>query len=223
MPSGVSKRRLRSISRSRIEVNARRFARPVSSSVTAWRSTVSWRLAFSIETTAWPARYSSSSSSSRVNGAPAARDRDRPRGTPAASTSERSPIASAWAPPALRRHGAPRALRRPRRPRARRAARGRCPARTHEDVALCGADHPLELARDRAHLVVRERPVRERQRAPRLRLAGVDGLAHGERHHAVAVETGGEGVAHAPDRLLELLALALDLLDLRPRAAPTCR
>ena len=33
------------------------LARPVSSSVTAWRSTVSCRLAFSIETTDWPARY----------------------------------------------------------------------------------------------------------------------------------------------------------------------
>ena len=78
--------------------------------MTAWRSTVSWRLAFSIETTAWPARYSSSSSSSRVNGAPRRAIEIAPRYS-GPSTSERSPIDSACDAARLRRHGTPRALR----------------------------------------------------------------------------------------------------------------
>ena len=49
---------------------------------------------------------------------------------------------------------------------------------------------------------------------PTLGLAGIDGGAHGQRDHPVAVEPGGQRVPDAADRLLELLALALDLLDL---------
>ena len=47
-----------------------------------------------------------------------------------------------------------------------------------------------------------------------LRVAALDRLAHGEIHHALAVETGGERVPDPPDRLLQLGALALDLVDL---------
>src|ERR687891_78775 len=54
----------------------------------------------------------------------------------------------------------------------------------------------------------------ERHGAPGVGLAGVHRLAHGQRDDAIAVEARGEGVADAADGRLELLALALDLLDL---------
>ncbi len=63
--------------------------------------------------------------------------------------------------------------------------------------------------------VLVERPPLERQCAPGLRVAGVDRLAHRQSDHAVPVEPGGECVADAADRRLQLLALSFVLLDLR--------
>jgi hypothetical protein len=60
-----------------------------------------------------------------------------------------------------------------------------------------------------------ERAPLEGERATGLGRARVDRLAHGQLDDAVTVEAGGEGIADAPDRLLELLALALHLLDRR--------
>src|SRR5215212_206446 len=177
--SGVPKRRLRSTSRSRIVCNARTLARPVSSSVTAWRSTVSCRRAFSIDTTACPARYCSSSSSSRVNGRRCRAIESTPRysgdpGSPSIGT------ASAFvAPP------------------------------------LGGAHRLVELRVVAALAALLERVRADRLGAPCLGLAGVHRGPHGERDHAVAVEPHGERVADAPDRLGQLPALALDLIDLR--------
>ena len=54
----------------------------------------------------------------------------------------------------------------------------------------------------------------ERQRPARLGLAGLHRLAHRELDHALAVESGREGVADPPDRALELAAPSLDLIDL---------
>src|SRR5918999_1332906 len=138
-PSGLWKRRLRSTSRARIERKARALASPVSSSVTAWRSTVACRLAFSIETIAWPARYSSSSSSWRENSRPWRAIESTPKYS---------------------------------RPEEETSAR----------IGTAGGG------------------------APRLGPAGIDGLTHGQRDHAVPVEPGGERVADAADRLLQLLA-----------------
>src|SRR5918998_634659 len=152
--SGLPKRRLRSISRSRMERNARALARPASSSVTAWRSTVSCRLAFSIDTMACPARYSSSSSSSREKAWPRRAMERTPRYSGSVEDT-RALIATASA---------------------------------------CAS--PASAANAR--------------RGP----AGVHGLPHREGDDPVAVEAGREGVADAADRGLELLTLALDLLDL---------
>ena len=91
-----------------------------------------------------------------------------------------------------------------------------------EDVALGGLDRALELAAHRADLRPRERSARERKRPAGIGLAGVHGLAHRERDDAIAVKAGGQGVAHAADRLRELLPLALDLLDLRLELQRTC-
>src|SRR5436190_382528 len=55
----------------------------------------------------------------------------------------------------------------------------------------------------------------DRQCAASLGAARVDRGPHDKRHHPLAVEPGADRLAHAADRLLELLALALDLLDVR--------
>src|SRR2546423_13768088 len=51
----------------------------------------------------------------------------------------------------------------------------------------------------------------DRQCAAGLGTARLDRRAHHQRHHALAVESGADRLADAPDGLLELLALALDL------------
>ena len=83
-----------------------------------------------------------------------------------------------------------------------------------EDPALGRLDRLLQLPDDSAHLIALERAVCERKRPSRHGVAPVHRLPHRERDHSVAVEAGGKRVADAADRLGELLALALHLLDL---------
>src|SRR5439155_23946888 len=54
----------------------------------------------------------------------------------------------------------------------------------------------------------------ERQRPAGVGLTRLHGHAHRQVDESLTVEPGRERVAHAPDRVLELAALALDLLDL---------
>ena len=209
----MSKRRLRSSSRSSDRRERADVREPVSSSVIAWRSTVSCRLAFSIETTAWPARYSSSSSSSRVKAFPwraieiAPRYSGRRRAS-AARSRARGP-ADPCARPARRVRSAPLVA-------LERAEQLRAHVRADREDAPLGRLDRAARARRRPPRPRSPRTRRGRAAAPgRLGLACVHRLPHGQRHHAVTVEAGGERVAHAPDRLGELLALALHLLDLR--------
>ena len=55
----------------------------------------------------------------------------------------------------------------------------------------------------------------QRERPPYVGLTGLDCRPHRDVDHLLAVEAGGERLTHAPDRVLQLAALALDLLDLR--------
>src|SRR5204863_506502 len=63
-----------------------------------------------------------------------------------------------------------------------------------------------------------EHPCVQRQHASGLRLAGVEGGLDRELGDLLGVEARRESVADAPDRLLELAPLALDLVDLRGKA-----
>ena len=205
----------RSISRSRIDVEARgRWPGPVSSSVTAWRWTVSWRSAFSIETTAWPARYSSSSSSSRVKARPRRAIEITPRYSGSVvPTSARIGNGERVCAVELYGHGTPRARRRD----VRIDGLEQLEAHVRSDVeglALGGFHGRLEARAELAPARFPKRPALQRQRPTRLGLAGVDRLPDGELHDPLAVEPGGERLADAADRLLQLVALALDLLDL---------
>ena len=202
-------------------MNSRTLARPVSSSVTACRSTVSCRLAFSIETTAWPARYSSRSSSSRVNAAPWRAIEIAPRYS-GPSTSDRRPIDSACTPGPCTDTA--------RRVRSARSSPSSAPSSSEPTSGLT-----TKTSRSAASIAFFRSPATsptsqpekapwvERQRAAHLGVAGVDRLPHRERDHAVAVDARGERVADAPDRLGQLLALALGLLHLRLELRPTCR
>lgn len=59
-----------------------------------------------------------------------------------------------------------------------------------------------------------EHPAVERQHARGLGLAGVGRRPNRQLHHALPVEAGRKGVANTANRVLQLRALALDLLDL---------
>ena len=139
-------------------------------------------------------------------GTPARRPDQRPhRDAPARGPRRPGRVARAAGGAAARRRG--RAARaapgRPRpRPRTRAARRRRWP-RSRPRVVACPT---LRLAERVRASSGRARPASASQAST--------ACAHGQRDDAVAVEPGGERVADAPDRLLELPALALDLLDL---------
>ena len=84
-----------------------------------------------------------------------------------------------------------------------------------ERGALGGFERGLELRRRVAHARASHPAGVDREGTARLRLARLDSRSQREVHDALAVKPRGEGVAHAPDRVLELGPLALDLLDLR--------
>src|SRR5262245_56701823 len=85
---------------------------------------------------------------------------------------------------------------------------------TRDYVSPGRLDDALQRAIQLADRTAREGASRERKRTAHLCVAGVDCLPHRQRNDAVPVESGGERVAHAANRLGQLLALVLDLLHL---------
>ena len=96
-PTSWSKRAARSSSASSASWKRRWFERPVSSSVTAWRRTCSWRWTFSSEVADWPASEAKISRSAAVKARSRRATVSRPATPPWASGGE-SGEASAWIP-----------------------------------------------------------------------------------------------------------------------------